>query len=349
MSTIRPKFGVHPGNPGITKSSQSGGIMNKWRDVAFALLCGLLALTTARAQVYPNRSVKVIVPVTPGSPTDAAARVLAQHLQIRLGQSVIVENHSGGGTSIGARMVASAAPDGYTLLFMGPNMAFYPVVYPNLDFDPLKRLLPVASAVTWNHVLVVAPKVPAKSVGELVAYAKANPGKLVFGYGLGTPPHMLGEASKRAAGIDVAGIPYRGGEQARTDLLGGRVDINFAPIANMLSLVQDGRVRPLAFTGAQRSSDLPDVPTMIENGLPEVGFYPDYWLGIFAPAGTPAALVDQLNREINEVLRVPEVKATFAQQSSELKISTPKEFGSFFAAELKKWPPLLRAAGVMAE
>jgi tripartite-type tricarboxylate transporter receptor subunit TctC len=317
------------------------------------LAAGAAALTAlsqaASAQVYPSRTIKFVVPSTPGSPTDAAARLVAQHLQTRIGQSVIIENRPAAGTTIGVRAVANAAADGYTLLFMAPNIAYYPVLYPNLDFDPVKSLIPVATAVTWSHVVVVAPSVPAKTIAELIAYAKLNPGKLVFGFGLGTPPHLLGETLRQSANIDIASIPYRGGDQARTDLLGGRVHINIAPVASLLPLIEDGKVRPLAFTGPERSPDLPDVPTMIESGLPNVGFNPDVWQGIFAPAGTPPAVVQRLNREVNEVLKTSEMKATLAKLGFEPKVSTPEEFAAFFAAELKKWPPLLRAAGLKAQ
>jgi tripartite-type tricarboxylate transporter receptor subunit TctC len=323
--------------------------MTTGHALAVALLCSGLSLSAAYAQPYPSRPIKVVVPATPGSPTDAVARLVMQHVQNRLGQSVTIENRSGAGTTLGTRAVANAAPDGYTLLFMAPNIAYYPVLYPNLDFDPLKRLVPIATAVIWSHVMVVAPSVPAKSIAELVAYAKINPGKLVFGYGLGTAPHILGEAFKRAAGIELAEVPYRGGEQARTDLLGGRVHINIAPVATLLPLIQDGKVRPLAFTGPQRSPDLPDVPTMIESGLPQVGFNPDVWLGMFAPAGTPGAIINQLNGEVNESLKSSELQATLVKLGYEPKMTTPEEFAAFFAAELKKWPPLLRAAGLKAE
>jgi tripartite-type tricarboxylate transporter receptor subunit TctC len=303
----------------------------------------------ASAESYPVRTIKFVVPSTPGSPTDAIARLVAQHLQIRIGQSVIIENRPAAGTTIGVKSVANAAPDGYTLLFMGPNMGYYPVLYPNINFDPLKSLVPVATAVTWSHVMVVAPSVPVKTIAELVAYAKANPGKLVFGFGLGSPPHLLGEAFRTSAGIDLAMIPYKGGDQARTDLLGGRVHINFAPVASLLSLIQDGQVRPLAFTGPERSPDLPDVPTMAESGLPQVGFNPDVWEGLFAPAGTPPAVVRKLNQAVNDILKSPEMKATLATLGFEPKAMTPEEFAAFFGAELKKWPPLLRAAGLHAE
>jgi tripartite-type tricarboxylate transporter receptor subunit TctC len=320
------------------------------RDVIRMFAGGVAAWPLrARAQSYPNRTIKMIVPFTPGSPVDAAARVLVQQLQSRIGQSIIIENRPGAGTTTATRAVATAAADGYTLLFSGSNMLYFPVLYPNLDFDPIKSLAPVATVVTWSHVLVVAPDVPAKTLAELVAYAKANPGKLIFGYGLGTTPHILGETFRQAAGVDIAFIPYRGGEQARADLLGGRVHINVAPVASLLPLIQDGKARPLAFTGAARSPDLPDVPTMRENGFPQVGYNPDVWLGVLAPLGTPNAIIDTLNREINASLQSAEATATFAKLGYDVKISTPQQFADFLAAEVRKWPPLLVAAGLKAE
>jgi tripartite-type tricarboxylate transporter receptor subunit TctC len=303
----------------------------------------------AAAQAYPTRVVKIVVPSTAGSPTDAAARVLAQQLQSRLGQSVIVENRPGAGQTTGTKAVAAAAPDGYTLLFAGDALGYFPVTYPNFNFDPLKSLTPVATAVTWSHVMVVAPDIPAKTIAELVAYAKTNPGKLIFGLRFGTVPHILAEAFRQATGTDITFVPYTGGEQARADLLGGRVHLNFAPVANLISLIEDGRVRPLAFTGPDRAAMLPDVPTMIESGLPQVGFNPDVWLGILGPAGMPAAVVDRLNSEVNASLQSPEMKAVLARLGFEPKAMTPREFEAFFAAEIQKWPPLLRAAGLKPE
>lgn len=323
--------------------------MNRLRSVAAAFCALGLFTCAALAETYPIRPIKIVVPATPGSPVDAGARVIAQHLQVKLGQSVIVENRPGAGTTLGVRAVANAPADGYTLLLMAPNIAYYPVLFPALDFDPVKRLIPVARPVTWSHIVAVGSSVPARNIAELVEYAKANPGKLVFGYGLGSPPHILGEVFKRASGIELTSIPYRGGEQARTDLLGGRVHINIAPVPNLLSLIQDGQVRALAFTGPQRSPDLPEVPTMIENGYPEVGFNPDAWLGLFAPAATPADIVVKLNRDVNEVVLSQEVKATLAKLGFDATTATPEEFRQFFLAELKKWPPLLHAAGIKSE
>jgi tripartite-type tricarboxylate transporter receptor subunit TctC len=314
------------------------------------LIAAMLALVVGsgitRAQDYPTQTIKLVVPFVAGGPVDALARVIAPHLQQRLGQNVIIENRSGGGTSIGAKAVASAEPDGYTLLFVGPNLAYYPVLLPNLDFDPGKSLEPIATAVTWSHVLAVAPAVPAKTVAELIAYAKDNPNKLAFGFGLATMPHIIGEVFKKEAGIELIDVPYRGGEGARADLLGGRIHINVAPPPQLLPLIRDGKIRPLAYTGAKRSPDLPDVPTMIESGLPRVGFHPDVWMGLFAPAGTPPAIVSRLNREMNDLLKSAEMAPSLKRFGYEAKIMSPAEFKTFFAAELRKFPPLLRAAGI---
>jgi tripartite-type tricarboxylate transporter receptor subunit TctC len=324
-------------------------IMSRTRSFVAVLLLLQWCLVTAHAQNYPTQTIKLVVPFVPGGPVDSLARVMAQHLQSRLGQNVIIENRSGGGTTIGAKAAATAEPDGYTLLFVGPNLTYYPVLFPNFDFDPAKSLVPIATAVTWSHVLGVAPSLPVTTVAELVAHAKANPGKLAFGFGLATMPHILGETFSQATGIDIVRVPYRGGEGARADLLGGRIHINIAPVPQMLPLIRDGKIRPLAYTGAKRSPDLPDVPTMIESGLPQVGFYPDVWMGIFAPAGTPPAIIERLNREVNEVLKSAEMAPTLKRFGYEAKITTPAEFAAFFAEELRRFPPILRAAGLKAQ
>jgi tripartite-type tricarboxylate transporter receptor subunit TctC len=326
-----------------------GPTMGKVRSFAAVLLLLGSCMVTAHAQSYPTQTIKLVVPFVPGGPVDALARVVAKQLEGRLGQNIIIENRSGGGTTIGVKAVATAAPDGYTLLMVGPNIAYYPVLFPNLDFDPAKSLVPVATVVTWSHVLAIAPSVPANTVAELVAYAKANPGKLAFGFGLATMPHILGETFRQAAGIDIVSVPYRGGEGARADLLGGRIHINIAPVPQMLPLIRGGKIRPLAYTGAKRSPDLPDVPTTVESGYPQVGFHPDVWMGIFAPAGTPSVIVDRLNHEVNEVLKSAEMAPTLRRFGYEAKISTPAEFAAFLAGELRRFPPILRAAGLKAQ
>lgn len=319
------------------------------RQLLASLLAFVLGLGIAEAQVYPSKPVKVVVPFIPGSPVDALARIATHHLQLRLGQSVIIENRPGAGTTIGTKAVATAAPDGYTLLLIGPNVVFSPMLYPNLDFDPAQSLSPVAALVTWSHVMVVAPSVPVETIAESVAYAKANPGKLAFGFGLGTTPHILGEIFKQATGIDIASIPYRGGEQARADLLGGRIHINIAPIPSLLPLIREGKAKPLAFTGTDRSADLPDVPTMGESGLPQVGFDPDVWLGILAPSGTPQTVINKLNAEINASLNSLEMKASLTKLGHEPKIMTSEEFANFIDVERQKWPPRIKAAGLKAQ
>ena len=316
------------------------------RAFGLAVLALALAAGTARAQDYPAQTIKLIVPFTAGGPVDALARVVAQHLQNRLAQNVIVENRSGGGTTIGAKAVAAATPDGYTLLVVGPNIAYYPVLFPNLDFNPGKALAPVATLVTWSHLIAVAPSVPANTIPELVSYAQANPGKLAFGFGLATMPHIVGETFKQATRIDIIDVPYRGGEQARADLLGGRVHINIAPVPQLVQLIREGKMRALAYTGAQRSPELPDVPTMAESGYPQVGFNPDVWMGVLAPAGTPAAIVEKLNREVNATLKSEEMAPALKRFGYEAKITTSAEFEAFFAGELKKWPPILQTTGL---
>ncbi|HVG50584.1 MAG TPA: tripartite tricarboxylate transporter substrate binding protein [Xanthobacteraceae bacterium] len=313
----------------------------------------VLALTLwpfgASAQKYPDRAVKMIVPFVPGSPVDATARIVAQYLQPRLGQGLIVENRAGGGTSIGVRAVATAQPDGYTLLLNGSSTIYIPALYPSVDDEAVRNLVPISPLVTWSHVIVVEPSVPVKNLVELVAYVKANPGKVSFGYGQGTVPHILGQSLRRAADLDLVMVSYRGGEQARADLLGGRVLINIAPTANLLPLIQDGKARAVAYTGITRHPELPDVPTTAESGYPSVGYNPDVWLGLFAPRGTPAAIVEQINTAVADMQKSPEMKAALAKLGFEAKVSTPQEFTAFLAGEAKKWPPLLADAGIKGD
>ncbi|MGZ5855163.1 MAG: Bug family tripartite tricarboxylate transporter substrate binding protein [Xanthobacteraceae bacterium] len=321
----------------------------RWRHLAWLTVCAVIAgAFVASAQTYPDRVIKIIVPFTPGSPVDAAARVLVQQMQTRLGQSIIIENRAGGGTTIGTKAVATAPPDGYTLLFNGASVVYARVLYPTVDFDQ-SMLAPIGPAVIWSQVIVVAPSLPGKTLPELVAYAKAHPGEVVFGFGQGTAPQILGTSLARAANIDLTMISYRGGDQARADLLGGRVHINIAPTASLLPLIKDGKARAVAFTGIKRSPDLPDIPTTAESGYPTVGYNPDVWLGLFAPKGTPAAIVTKLNETIRETLSSPDVKSTIATLGFEPMAATPEEFATFLAAETKKWPPLLEAAGMKGD
>jgi tripartite-type tricarboxylate transporter receptor subunit TctC len=333
--------------------SALGGSWKAIRDAMTVLLAiglSMVFVDASTAQIgYPNRPIKIVVPFPAGGPPDAIARVVGQHLHSRIGQPVIIENRPGGGTTIGTRAAAAASPDGYTLLFTGNNLCYFPVLYPKLDFDPAKSLAAVATVVAYSHVMAIAPAVPAKSVSEMIAHAKANPSKLIFGYAPGTPPQILGAAFRQATATEIDFVPYRGGDQARADLLGGRIQINIAPVAILLPLIREGKVRALAFTGSTRNPDLPDIPTMVETGFPEVGFYPDAWHGLMVPVATPKSVVERLNVVINEILKSPEMTATLSTLGFESMVTTPQQFTAFLSDEMQKWPPRLRLAGVQAE
>ena len=316
------------------------------------LLTGVSAIAalsrTAKAQPsYPSRVIKIIAPVTPGSPMDALGRVLAQQMQLRLGQTVLIDNRPGGGMSIGAKAVATADPDGYSLLLV--NNGHYFGLTPNAGYDPVKAFRAVATLISLNHVLVVRPDLPAKTVQELIAHTKANPGKVTFGFGVSTAPHILGETLKSTTGVDFVSVPYRGGAPAVTDLLGGRIDMNFGTTATLLPLIQQAKVRAIAFTGFMRSADLPEVPTFIESGIAQLGFNPDVWTGILAPALTPQTVINTLYAVVNDILRDSEVTTSLKKLGFDVLIKPQRELDSFVASEAQKWPPIVKAAGLTPE
>jgi len=316
----------------------------------FALLvAAVLGLAPAQAQQYPDRVIKLVVPFVPGSPVDVLARVVSLQMTTRLGQNVVIENRPGAGTSTATKQVQSSPPDGYTLLMSGQNMTYVGLLYPDIGFNPVKSFVPVATLAGWSHVMLVANNVPAKSVKELVAYAKANPGKVTFGYGLGTSPQIVGKSFELTAGLDLINVPYKGGEQVRVDLIGGRIHINFAPVSNALQMIQEGKVRALAVTSSTRDPELPDVPTFKESGFPDVGFDPDVWQAIVAPLGTPAPIVNKLNAEINAALRSDEVQATFKKLRFQPMINSPEQFGKFLTVQAERWPPIIKAAGLKGQ
>ena len=311
-----------------------------------ATIFALLALaTSAFAQTYPTKPIRLIVPFTPGSPVDASARVIAKEMQARLGQSIVLDNRPGAGTTLGAKAAAGAEPDGYTLLYISNGHVFG--LYNDPGYDTVKSFAPVATVAGWSQLLVVSSSVPVKTVSELVSYAKANPGKVTFGFGLGTPPQIMGEYLKALTGADIVSVPYRGGVQAITDMLGGRIHMYFGPVLNLLPHIREGKVRPLATTSATRYPDLPDVPTVAESGFPQLEL--NAWTGILAPAGTPAAVVDTLNAAVNDGLRSAELQKNFAGMSFDTKVMSPGEFAAFFAAEAQRWPPIIKAAGIKPE
>ena len=313
------------------------------------LLCitaaiGVAVASPATAQTWPDKPIKLIVPFPAGGPIDTMARFVAQPLSARLGQSVIVENRPGSGGTIGARAVAGAEPDGYTLLFgSSGTLAVAPALYASLDYDPQKSFAPVATAAILPMLLVVRPDLPAKTVAEFVAYAKANPGKLNYGASLATPPHLLSTLFKHQAGIEVVYIPYKGSAPSVTDLLAGATHWTIDGVTILAPFAKDGRLRPLAVASAARWPELPQVPTLIESGFPD--FSLDAWAGVVAPAGTPAAVVGRLNAAINEGLRGAEVKAALGKLGALPKIGSPAEFAAFIAAELPKWAATVKLAG----
>jgi tripartite-type tricarboxylate transporter receptor subunit TctC len=316
----------------------------KIRAALVALLLAAATALPAQAQPYPNRPIRLIVPFPPGGPVDVMARVVVQRLAVGLGQ-VIIDNRPGAGGTVGSRAAAMAEPDGYTLLFgSSTTLAAGPALYRNLGYDPMKSFVPVGMISSVPFVLAVAPHVPARTLADLVAYAKANPGKVNFGAPTGTLPHLTGEMLKMRAGIDIVHIPYKGAATAITDVLSGQMDMAFEPISVMVGHVRDGKVIALVVTGATRSPELPDVPTMIESGYP--GFVSMSWTGIVAPAGTPPEVVAKLNRAVIDSFRSKEASESLARLGAEPNFGTPESFGAMIAAEIPKWAETVRAAGV---
>jgi len=300
----------------------------------------------ARAQAYPNRPVKVIVPTPPGGPVDVIARITANYLQTSLGQGFVVENHAGAGNTIGSKDAAEATPDGYTLLYSAASgLIIAPLLHPDAGYDPLKSYDPVALVGASSNILVVNPAVPAKTVQELVAYAKANPGKLNFSSGgIGVLPHLIGEMFKARAGIDIVHVPYKGGGPSINDVVAGQVQMTFEGTSVLLPLIEAGRLRALAVTTPKRIPQLPDVPTMVESGYP--GFVSISWTGLLAPAHTPEAVITKLNTAINEGLKSPELKNALTRISYEPLGGTPRDFTAMMRAELAKWSPIIKSLGL---
>ena len=301
----------------------------------------------ASAQAYPTRPVRIVVGFAAGGSTDIGARLIGQWLQERLGQPFVIENRPGAGTNIATEMVVRAPPDGYTLLMVGPSSAVNATLYDKLDFVFLRDIAPVASLIREPQIMLANPSVMTKTVPELIAYAKVNPGKITMASaGVGSAGHLVGELFKMMAGVDFVHVPYRGAGPALADLLGGQVMISFAGIAGSIEYIRTGKLRALAVTTATRSQALPDVPTVSEF-VP--GFEAGDWLGVGAPKHTPAAIVDKLNSEIATALADPKIKARFADLGGTALALTPAEFGKLLADETQKWAKVIRAAHIKPE
>jgi tripartite-type tricarboxylate transporter receptor subunit TctC len=301
----------------------------------------------ARAQAYPTRPVRLIIGYAPGASADTTARLMAQWLSERLGQSVVVESRPGGGTNIATEAVVRATPDGYTLLMVGTAQAINATLYDKLNFRFIRDITPVAGLIRFPNVIVVNPSVPAKTVPELIAHAKASPGKIsMASAGIGSGPHVAGELFKMMAGVNMVHVPYRGGGPALTDLLGGQVQVYFPTTVSSIGYIRAGRLRALAVTTATRSDALPDIPTVGEF-LP--GYEASFWYGVGVPKNTPAEIVDKLNEAINAGLADPTIKARLADLGGVPMPMTPPEFGKFIADETEKWGKVIRAANIKPE
>jgi tripartite-type tricarboxylate transporter receptor subunit TctC len=316
-------------------------------SLAIAGAAALAMAAAAQAQSYPSKPIKFLVPFAAGGPADTMARLTAQVLQRGLNQAtIVVENRPGAGGTIGARAAAQEKPDGYTLMYGNTaSLVVGPAVYANPGYDPVKAFAPIALVAVSFNVLALNPKFPANSVKELIAYAKKYPGKVNFASpGHGTPPHMIGEMFKQRAGIDIVHVPYKGTAAALTDIMGGQVELTFENPSVIIPLVQAGKLKALGVTGDTRNPTIPDVPTMIEAGLPD--FVSMSFTGLVAPAGTPEAIIKQISDVLRPGLASPEMQAMMKKLGVIPRPGTPGDFGAFLARESTKWQTVAKNAGI---
>ena len=310
------------------------------------IVTALAAFGPASAQTYPDKPVKIVVAVAAGGPMDTMARAMAQQMQMKLGQPVVVENRPGAGTTIGAKAVFQAEPDGLTLLWGTLSMvAIAPVLYKDLDFDP-KQLVPVALVAEFPSLLVIPPSLPVNTVAEFIAYAKANRGKLNYGGSLGTPPMLMGMQFNKVADLGMTYVPYRGGAPSIPDLIAGRLHMQFDALTLLVPLVKEGKLRALAVQTPGRWPALPDVPTLREAGFAD--FPGNAWAGIMAPPKTPAHIVQKLNATVNDILKSPETKATLDRLNVLLLPKSTEEFSSYIAREVPPWSAMVKESGATA-
>jgi tripartite-type tricarboxylate transporter receptor subunit TctC len=308
-----------------------------------------VAVIPAQAQPYPSKPIRFVVPYPAGGPLDTVARLLGQKVAESTKQPVVVDNKPGAGGNIGADAVAKSPPDGYTIL-MGAvaTHAINPTLYANIPYDAVRDFIPVTQVASTPNVLVVHPSIPAASVREFIAYAKANPGKLNFGSGsTGSAGHLAGELFKAMAGVDMTHVPYKGAAPAMNDLIGGQIQLMFDNLASSLAQVRAGKVRALAVTTAKRTALAPDLPTIAESGLP--GFDISTWFGIFVPAATPREIVDRLHAEFTAALAAPELREKMLNLGAEPVGSTPEEFARYIRGEAEKYARVIRSSGARAD
>jgi tripartite-type tricarboxylate transporter receptor subunit TctC len=319
--------------------------------VRFTLSLVCVSLTgigcAAAAEVYPARSVRWIVPYPPAGTTDILARIMAQRLTERLGHQVVVDNRPGAANNIGTELVVKAAPDGYTVLLVNPANAINATLYPNLSFNFLRDLAPVAGLVRVPNVMEVTVSLPAKTVAEFIAYAKANPGKVILASsGSGTSVHLSGELFKSMTGVDLTHVPYKGAGPALIDLIGGQTHVMFDNLPSSIEYIKAGKLRALGVTTQKRSAALPDVPTVADT-VP--GYEASAWFGMAAPRGTPVEIVNRLNREINDTLAEPKIKARLAELGGDSIAGSPADFWKLHTMETEKWAKVVKSSGAKVE
>ena len=313
--------------------------------LAYALVLMLAGLGFASAQNYPDRAIKVMVPYPAGGPTDTVARVMTTGLSTDLRQTLVIENQSGAGGRVAMKQVARAAPDGYTLFLGGTNNnAITPALYKELDFDAAKDFVPVAAIATDSLAVVVHPSVPVKTLAELVQYAKANPGKLTMGGGVGISPHFLLEFIRVKSGTEIVFVPYKGAAPALQDVIAGQINMHATAKVSLLPHILSGKVRALAVASEKRWPEIPDVPTLREAGFD--GFPPAVWYGLLAPTGTPAAVIAKLNGAVNQRLKSVETLAALAKLGLDPRPLTPQQFGDVLTSETKLWASVAQQTGI---
>ena len=321
------------------------------RALLAAVLCAwvLHGPGPSNAQTYPTRPIKVVVPFPPGGPTDGMARIISERLGAVLGQPIVIENRGGAGGGIGGKFVAEADRDGYTVLMTpGGALTTGPAVNPNIGYDPAKVFASVGELIETPTIISVNPSLTATSMGEVVAYAKVNPGKLKWGsQGFGTAPHLLAEMFKLEAGLNIVHVPYRGTGPLLNAILAGEVQIIADPSTTSLPYIQDGKLRPIAVASNVRDSKLPDVPTVVEAGFPKL--QSPFWLAVVAPTGTPREIIMKLNGAFRQALAAPDTRARLDTLGAEVKIGTPEDLDKMLARERAQWTALVKAANIQVE
>ena len=309
---------------------------------------GFTMADAAFAQPYPSRPIRLVVPFLAGGTVDIVARIIGQQISAVLGQPVVIDNRPGGGTTIALKAVATSDPDGYTLLLGSTgSLVINPILYKKIEFPGLRNLVPVGMIVTTTNLFAVRSALPIKNIAELVAYAKANPGKLNHGASLGVPPHLLGEFVRAKTGIDMPYVPYRSTAAAIPDFLSGQIQATSESLSVMLPHIQAGAARPLVVAGEKRLPELPDLPTLDEVGL--TGYPPEAWMGIVAPGGTPAAIVEKLNAAINQGLKSPETQASFTKIGFHPRPGSVQEFVARIAGDSAGWAAVIELTGVKVD